>query len=143
MRLIHFTIAAAALAASPAFAGDPAAGERVWRQCMACHMITAPDGTVIQRGQQTGPNLYGVIGRQAGTYSGFEGKFSSYLVEAGEKGLVWDQDNFLKYVANPTTFLRDYLGNASARGSMSFNLNRGGEDLYAYLATFSEADAEE
>ena len=139
MRLIHFTIAAAAIAASPAFAGDPAAGERSWRQCMACHMIVAPDGEVIQRGQQTGPNLYGVIGRQAGTYPGFEGRYSSSMVEAGEMGLVWDRESFLQYVANPRRFLTDYTGTP---GSMGFNLARGGEDLYAYLATFSEADTD-
>jgi len=143
MRPIHLTIAAAALAATPAFAGDPAAGERMWRQCMACHMIAAPDGEVIQRGQPTGPNLYGVVGRQAGTYPGFEGKYSSYLVEAGEMGLVWDEESFAGYVANPTTFLRDFIGDDKASGNMGFRLRSGAEDMFAYLATFSEAEAED
>lgn len=130
------TATAAVLAAAPAFAGDPAAGERQWRQCQACHMVTAPDGEVIQRGQRTGPNLYGVIGRVAGSYPDF--RYSPAMVAAGEAGLVWDEESFVAYVTNPTNFLREFLGDNSARGSMAFNLRSGAEDLYAYLAQFSE-----
>lgn len=129
-------LAVAAMAAAPAFAGDPVAGERVWRQCQACHMVTAPDGTVILRGQRTGPNLYGVIGRVAGTYPDF--RYSPDMIAAGEMGLVWDEESFVAYTANPTQFLRDFTGNDSARGSMAFQLRTGAEDVYAYLATLME-----
>ena len=33
------------------------------RKCKACHSIIAPDGTEIQKGGKTGPNLYGIVGR--------------------------------------------------------------------------------
>ncbi len=135
MRLFPI-VTVAALAAAPAFAGDPAAGERLWRQCQACHMITAPDGTVIQRGQRTGPNLYGVVGRTAGTYPDF--RYSPAMVAAGEAGLVWDEESFVAYTTNPTNFLREFLDDNSARGSMAFNLRSGAEDLYAYLESVAE-----
>jgi cytochrome c len=136
MRLLTALTAALMLAAPAVHAGDPAAGERLWRQCQACHMITAPDGTMIQRGQRTGPNLYGVIGRQAGTYPDF--RYSPSMVAAGEAGLVWDEESFVAYTHNPTDFLREFLGDASARGSMAFNLRQGGEDIYAYLVSVTE-----
>ena len=135
MRLIPVTIAAA-LVTAPAFAGDPAAGERMWRQCQACHMIVSPDGETIQRGQRTGPNLYGVIGREAGAYPDF--RYSPAMQAAGEEGLVWDLDSFVAYVENPTGFLREFLGDNSARGSMAFQLRSGAEDLYAYLESVTE-----
>ena len=135
MRLIPVTIAAA-LVTAPAFAGDPAAGERMWRQCHACHMIVSPDGETIQRGQRTGPNLYGVIGREAGAYPDF--RYSPAMQAAGEEGLVWDLDSFVAYVENPTGFLREFLGDNSARGSMAFQLRSGAEDLYAYLESVTE-----
>ena len=135
MRLIPVTLAAAALAA-PAFAGDPAAGERMWRQCQACHMIVSPDGETIQRGQRTGPNLYGVVGREAGAVEDF--RYSPAMQAAGEAGLVWDLESFTAYVENPTGFLREFLGDNSARGSMAFQLRQGAEDLFAYLESVSE-----
>ena len=135
MRLIPLSIAAA-LAAAPAFAGDPAAGERQWRQCQACHMIVSPDGETIQRGQRTGPNLYGVIGREAGTYPDF--RYSPAMVAAGEAGLVWDEESFIAYTENPTGFLREFLDDNSARGSMAFQLRSGAEDIAAYLVSVAE-----
>ena len=128
--------AAAAMAAAPAYAGDPAAGERVWRQCQACHMVTDPEGNVILRGQRTGPNLYGVIGRTAGTYPDF--RYSPDMVAAGEMGLEWDEESFVAYTENPTQFLRDFTGNDSARGSMAFQLRAGAEDVYAFLETLMD-----
>ena len=138
MRLIPAITAAtlASVAVAPAFAGDPAAGERLWRQCQACHMIVSPEGETIQRGQRTGPNLYGVIGREAGTYPDF--RYSDSMTRAGEAGLVWDRDAFIAYTENPTNFLREFLDDSSARGSMAFNLRQGADDLYAYLAQFSD-----
>lgn len=121
----------AAILAAPAHAGDPEAGERIWRQCQACHMIVDTDGNEIARGGRTGPNLYGVIGRAAGSVEDF--RYSADLAAAGEAGLVWDAENFEAYVANPTSFLRSYLDKPSARGAMAFQLRNGAEDMYAYL----------
>ena len=39
-------------------------GEKEFNKCKACHTIQAPDGTDVVKGGKTGPNLYGVVGRQ-------------------------------------------------------------------------------
>jgi cytochrome c2 len=91
----------AALAASigvPAAAQEidealAAEGERVWRQCQACHQV----GEGAQN--RVGPQLNGVLGRQAGTLEGF--RYSSAMVSAGEDGLVWDEETLEAYLENP------------------------------------------
>jgi cytochrome c len=112
-------------------AGDPAAGETVFNKCKACHSIVGPDDVAIQRGGKVGPNLYGVVGRQAGTYPDF--RYSPSMVEAGEKGLVWDDATLAEYVQDPTKFLKTYLDDPSAKGKMIFKLTSGMEDVVAYL----------
>jgi cytochrome c len=114
--------------------GDPAAGETQWRQCRACHMITSPDGEEIQRGGRVGPNLWGVVGSQAGADEDF--RFSAELAEAGEEGLIWDEENFVAYVQDPTGFIRAHTDNPRARSPMNFQMRQGAEDMYAYLAQF-------
>lgn len=139
---MKFTVAtalAAAFCASSAFAdshlggGDPAAGEKEFNKCKSCHMIVADDGTEIVKGGRTGPNLYGVIGRQAGTYEDY--RYGDSLVAAGEAGLVWDQETFVAYVQDPKGFLAEYLDDGSARSKMSFRLRKGMDDVYAYLVS--------
>ena len=133
--IVAFAILAAASAAAPALAaGDSAEGEKIFLKCRACHEIVSPDGDAIQRGGKVGPNLYGVIGRPAGSSEGFRG-YSDSMVAAGEKGLVWEEETFTAYVQDPTAFLRDYLGDASARGKMTFKLRDGMADIHAYLVS--------
>lgn len=123
-------------------AGDATAGEKGFKKCKSCHMIVAVDGTVIVKGGKTGPNLYGIAGRTAGTAEDF--KYGSSIVEAGEAGLVWDQEQFLAYMPDPKKFLRTYLDDSSAKSKMSFRLKKGGEDIYAYLVSVGpELAAEE
>ncbi len=127
---------------APALAGDPDEGEANFRQCASCHGIVDPDGNVIQRLAPTGPNLWGVIGRQAGAYEGYE-RFSDAMVEAGEQGLVWDEDSFVAYLDNQTGFLREFLDDNRARGNMNHRLRGSAEDIYAYLATFGAEEEPE
>lgn len=134
-RMIALALAVAT--ASPALAeGDVAAGEKEYGKCKACHAIVATDGTTIVKGGKTGSNLYGVIGRTAGTYDGF--RYSASMVQAGQKGLVWDAESLAAYVVDPTKFLQDYLGDSKAKGSMTFKLRKGGEDVAAYLASLAQ-----
>ncbi|MBE9635929.1 c-type cytochrome [Salipiger mangrovisoli] len=129
-------IAAVFMAAS-AQAGDADAGKKLFEQrCRACHMIQAEDGTPIQKGGKTGPNLYGVIGRTAGSEDGY--RYKASIVEAGQKGLVWDEASFTAYVQDPSGFLQEYLGDGGARSGMTFKLNKGMEDVYAYLVSVAE-----
>ncbi|HHX88336.1 MAG TPA: cytochrome C [Paracoccus sp.] len=129
-------VATFGLTGSAAFAGDPVNGERQWRQCRACHMIVSPDGETIQNGGRVGPNLYGIIGQQAGVVEGF--RYGADLVAAGEAGLVWDEDTFVAYVQDPTAFIREHSGNTSARSPMNFQMRSGAEDMFAYLDSLND-----
>lgn len=122
--------------AAPAFAGDPAAGETAYKKCKACHSIIAPDGTEIQKGGKTGPNLYGVIGR--GIASDPDFKYGESIAALGATGAVWDEASLAAYTANPTEYLKTALGDAAAKSKMSFKLASGGEDVAAYLASVAQ-----
>ena len=132
-KLIVLAATIAALAA-PAFAGDPALGEEAFKKCKACHSIIAPDGTEIQKGGRTGPNLYGVIGRAVGS----EADFSSYggsVLALGATGAVWDEASLAAYVVDPSAYLKAALADDAAKSKMSFKLAEGGADVAAYLAS--------
>ncbi|MBV2359357.1 cytochrome C [Thalassococcus sp. CAU 1522] len=131
------TLATSAFAESHAGSGDAAAGEKEFNKCKSCHMIVADDGTEIVKGGKTGPNLWGVMGQQAGVVEGFN--YGDSLVAAGEAGLVWDEANFVAYVQDPRGFLQTYLDDSGAKSKMSFKLRKGAEDVYAYLVSVGPA----
>lgn len=90
---------AAVLAASfgsAAFAeGDAAVGEKVFRKCKACH-------TVEEGGKhRVGPNLHGIVGREAGIAEGYR-----YSKAMAESGLVWDVANLTGYLRKPRAFMK-------------------------------------
>jgi len=120
---------------APAFAdGDAATGEKEFSKCKTCHMIASADETIV-KGGKTGPNLYGVIGRTAGTA---DFRYGDDIVAAGEAGLVWDVENIAVYMADPRDFLRETLDDKGAKSKMTFKMKKSTEDIAAYLATFSE-----
>ncbi len=134
--LAAFVVAPFAAQAEPT--GDAEAGEANFRQCATCHGIVAPDGTVIHRPAPTGPDLWGVAGRQAGSYEGYA-RFSASIVAAGEEhGVVWDEANFVAFVEDQSGFLREVTGDSRARSNMNHRLRGSAEDLFAYLAQFGE-----
>ncbi len=116
----------AVLAALPgtalAQAGDAAAGQRVFNQCRACH-------TTNEGGRSgVGPNLWGIVGRKAGSIEGF--RYSANMRELAEGGLEWNEDRLRAYVRNPKEVV--------PRGTMTFAGIRNDtqvNDLMAYLAT--------
>ena len=127
--------AALALAAMPVAAeGDSAAGESAFNRCKSCHGINNGDETIV-RGGRTGPDLFGVIGRQAGSVEGF--RYGDAMVAAGEAGLIWTEELLVEFIKDPRAFLVAYTGDDSARSNMSFRMPNGGEDIAAYLATFA------
>ncbi len=74
-------------------AGDAAKGEKTFKKCKACH-------TINKGGKhKAGPNLFGVVGRKAGSTS-----FKKYK---GLKGsdIVWSEDNLDKWLKNPKKFI--------------------------------------
>ncbi len=83
--------------ASPAFAeGDPSKGKKGFKKCKACH-------TLKQGGKhRVGPNLYSIIGRQAGTAKGYK-KYSKGLKSAG---FTWDEALLDQYLKSPRKMIK-------------------------------------
>ena len=132
-RILTATFALLALAAPAFAAGDAAKGEADFKKCKACHMIVADDGTEIQKGGKTGPNLYGVIGRPIASVEGFN--YGPSIASLAGKGLAWDEAMLASYVADPGAWLKEQTGDAAAKSKMTFKLPKGGADMAAYLAS--------
>ena len=123
----------ALLLATPALAADPHEGEEDFKKCKSCHSIIAPDGTEIQKGGKTGPNLWGIIGNPVASNPDF--KYGDGILAAKAAGAVWDEAAIATYLADPTAWVKTASGDDSAKSKMSFKLTAGGEDMAAYLAT--------
>lgn len=74
-------------APDPALVAD---GERVFRQCQACHQVG--DGAR----NRTGPHLNGIFGREIGALDGFR-----YSRTMSEMGGVWDMETMAAFLADP------------------------------------------
>ena len=145
MKNILLTVAASLIATGAAFAeghggGDAEAGAKDFKKCKSCHGIVDPEGEKLVKGGKVGPNLWGIIGRTAGTYPDF--RYGASMVAAGEAGLVWNEEELIAYVANPKEYLRAYLDDATAKSKMTFKM-ADGTDVAAFLATFGEPMMEE
>ena len=90
--MLRAMIAAVALCASvaPAMAADPAAGEKAFAVCKACHRIGEGAKNTV------GPTLNGVVGRPAGSVEGF-----AYSEAMKNSGLTWDEATLTEYLKNP------------------------------------------
>ncbi|MGH1330707.1 MAG: c-type cytochrome [Paracoccaceae bacterium] len=136
-----FLIAAAALALSTSAgfaASDADQGEADFKRCRSCHAVVDGD-EVLVKGGKTGPNLFGIIGRTAGTYEGFN--FSKDMLAAGEAGLVWDEAKIAEYLPDPKGFLATTLGKGSASSKMTPQRLKDPTDVVAFLASFAPMEA--
>ena len=127
-------LALAALAA-PAFADpDAAEGEENFKKCKSCHSITAADGTEVQKGGKTGPNLWGIVGNPVASNPDF--KYGEGILAAKEKGVVWDEAQLTSYLQDPNAWVKTASGDESAKSKMTFKLTKAedAEDMAAYLA---------
>ncbi|MBX3497999.1 MAG: cytochrome c family protein [Alphaproteobacteria bacterium] len=87
----------AGLLAIPAQAQDVAAGERLFkRHCGICHIAEKDSTRRLQ-----GPNLWGLIGRKAGTIEGFR-----YSEANKNSGIVWSTETLDPYLADPRGVIR-------------------------------------
>ena len=82
-----------------ALAQDVAEGEKLFKRlCAVCH-VAEKDTT--QRKQ--GPNLWGLLGRKAGTIEGF--KYSEAMLAKAAEGIVWDEATLVTYLPDPKAFV--------------------------------------
>jgi cytochrome c len=143
MKLILTTLAFAALSAAPALAaGDAAAGEAIFKQCQTCHVVANEAGEVLAgKNAKTGPNLYGVVGRTAGSYPDF--KYGDSIVALGAMPYVWTEDDIAVYVQDPAAFLKEKTGDSKAKSKMSFKVKKPEDaaNVAAYIASLAPAPA--
>jgi cytochrome c len=85
--------------ALPALAqeGDPAAGEKVFNKCKACHRI-GPDAKNL-----VGPMLTGIVGREIASAEGFT--YSDAMLEKKAEGFVWSEETLAEYLENPKGYI--------------------------------------
>lgn len=71
------------------FTGDAAAGETVFAQCRACHVVEPGVNRI-------GPSLHNIVGRPAGSVEGY-----NYSPANANSGITWTQDKLFQYLENP------------------------------------------
>jgi len=120
IRILAASALVVTIAASPAFAaGDAGHGKTVFNRCAICHKTDkgGPNGI--------GPNLFGVVGRKAGTAAGF-----TYSAAMKNSGITWSEDKLEAYVQHPQQVVP---GNKMAFAGLTSAQDA--QDVVAYLAT--------
>ena len=115
-------IALALLAGSAAIAnaaGDAKAGATVYKRCAVCHTNDKGGGDAL------GPNLFGIVGRNAASRPGF-----AYSASLRKAAIVWNEAVLTKWVAGPA---RMVPGTKMAFPGITSKKQQA--DLVAYLAT--------
>lgn len=108
---------------APYNTADLVNGKQKFAQCAACH-------TLIQGGpNMTGPNLYGIIGRKAGSAPSFD-----YSDGVKAAGFTWDAAHIDTWITNPAAMIpgtrMTYLGLKDAKDRA---------DVIAYVAVNTTA----
>jgi cytochrome c len=98
-------------------AADPAAGERLFRQCGSCHRL---DGS-----NATGPHLDGVVGRGIGSVAGF-----AYSPAMADHGGDWTPEELNHFLVDPSGFVPGTKMTYKGMGDVEDRAN-----LIAYLQT--------
>jgi len=125
MKSISLTtlVAGAALAfltGSALAAGDPAAGEKVFAKCKACHKVGEGATNLV------GPELNGLDGRKAGAAAGF-----NYSDAMKGSGITWAEAPFTEFVKKPSAKV---AGTKMVFPGLA--ADQDAADLWAYLAGF-------
>ena len=119
LALPALAMALAAWFAGIASAANVANGKALFSRCAACH--TADKGGA----NGLGPNLYGVVGRKAGSKKDF-----SYSAAMKNSGIIWTDQKLDTYIAHPADMVP---GNRMAFAGIPDAKQRA--DLIAWLDT--------
>eukprot|EP01013_Petalomonas_cantuscygni_P016088 TRINITY_DN33036_c0_g1_i1.p1 TRINITY_DN33036_c0_g1~~TRINITY_DN33036_c0_g1_i1.p1 ORF type:complete len:113 (+),score=21.60 TRINITY_DN33036_c0_g1_i1:39-377(+) len=103
--------------------GDAKRGAEVFKSRAAqCH--TAEKGGA----NRVGPNLYGIVGREAGTVDGY-----SYTQANSQSGVTWHEQELYDYLENPRKYLP---GTKMAFAGLKKPQDRA--DIIAYMKTLAD-----
>ena len=68
--------------------------DRDFQRCAVCHTNTQDAGHL------SGPNLWGIVGRRAGSAKGY-----TYSRAIADSGVIWGEDSLRQYLSQPNRFL--------------------------------------
>ena len=103
---------------------DASQGAKVFKKCASCH--TLPEGG----NNGTGPNLFGIVGRDVGSSSEF-----SYSQPMATLGGTWTFDRLNEFLTKPKAYLPDTkmsfagIKKAQKRADLVAFLNQNGSNL--------------
>ncbi|OYU78591.1 MAG: cytochrome c family protein [Alphaproteobacteria bacterium PA3] len=100
-------------------------GDKLHKVCSSCHNVEPGSAN------KTGPSLYGVFGRTAGTHAGF-----AYSDAMKAYGKAWDYDGLYNFLKAPKGYIK---GTAMAYAGMGKSSDR--VALVAYLHSLSPSPA--
>ncbi len=121
MRSLALAAPILVLGIGTASAQDPAAGEKAFAQCRACHQVGPTAKNAV------GPVLNGLFGREAGTVEGY-----NYSAANKNSGITWDEAVFREYIQNPKAKIPGTkMVYAGLKDEQRIN------DLVAYLKQFN------
>ena len=106
-------------------AASVSAGERVGRECSACHVFEEGGANRV------GPNLYSVVGREVASVDGFN--YSSALQEYGGE---WSYERLDCFLENPSGCVQ-----GTSMGYAGINDPEKRANMIAYLASLGDAPA--
>jgi cytochrome c len=125
MRAIAWIPAMLVGAAGAAHAGgDPARGEKLYEDCVACHPIERSVHGI-------GPTLYGILGRKAGEMADYR-----YSRALRDSGITWTAEALDTFIADPQASVP---ANRMPYAGMPDAADRA--DLIAYLQKVSKSSA--
>jgi cytochrome c len=112
-------LAAVLVAPGAHAAGNAQAGQSLFVRCAVCH--------TAQRGapNRLGPNLFGVVGRTAGTLNGY-----AYSRAMTNSGIVWNDATLAHYLMGPSAVVP-----GTKMTFAGFSSQQQADDVSAYLAT--------
>ncbi len=113
--------------------GDVKKGEKFFKKCKQCHSLE-------EGKKKIGPSLFQIVDKKAGTTPKF--KYSKSYVEAGEKGLVWTEENLIGYLENPKKWLAAFLEVKKVKSKMvvKYKKQKDRENVVAYLKSLQKAE---
>jgi cytochrome c2 len=119
-------LALAALASPALAAGDAAHGAQIFKgTCGVCH-LAQPHPAISDLAMRIGPNLWGVVGRKAGTAEHFR-----YSAAMRGSGITWTPQALVPYVHEPQKTIPNIRMSFQGLKSLS-----DAQDVVAYLQTF-------
>ena len=98
-------------------------GAKIFKKCAACHSIAQGGGNKI------GPALWGVLGRKAGTVSGY--KYSKSMVAYGK---TWSFEEMNGFLTKPKDWIKgtkmSFMGlkNAKERAAVILYINKNSDN---------------